>query len=101
MYLFEMVPVDVVIAERVDELARFEFAHVREHVRQERVGTDVEGHADEQLGMKILCITFCVWVNATFEYYSQRTALSSVAMQRQSTVPIAFMSFNELLTQVC
>jgi len=65
-----MIPVDVVIAERVDELAGFEFARVREHVRQERVGTDVERHAEQEFGIKKLCITLCVWVNAGFAYYS-------------------------------
>src|SRR2546423_10025956 len=45
--LREMILVDVQVAERVYELAHVQLADVRDHVRQERVRRDVEGHAEE------------------------------------------------------
>lgn len=58
--LRQMITVDVQVAEGVYELADFETADVREHVREEGIGAYVEGHAARIFGMKILCITLCV-----------------------------------------
>ena len=38
------------VAEDVHEVAHFKVADLRDHVRQRRVGRDVEGHTDEQVG---------------------------------------------------
>ena len=45
-----MVVVDVRVAEDVHEVAHFEVADLRDHVRQCCVRRDVEGHTDEQVG---------------------------------------------------
>src|SRR5215210_5313893 len=52
--LRKVVLVDVQVAEGVDELAHFEPADVREHVREQRVGADVEGDAEEGVGRALV-----------------------------------------------
>src|SRR2546423_5306703 len=52
--LREMILVDVQVAERVYELAHIQLADVRDHVRQQRVGRDVEGHAEEGVGRALV-----------------------------------------------
>src|SRR5205085_7809649 len=52
--LREMILVDVQVAERVYELANVKLADVRDHVRQQRVGRDVEGHAEEGVGRALV-----------------------------------------------
>lgn len=44
-----MILVDVIIAERVDELADFQVARMRDHVCQQSVGTDVEGNSEKRI----------------------------------------------------
>jgi len=41
--LIEVVRVEVRVAERVHEVARFEFAHLRDHHRQEGITCNIEG----------------------------------------------------------
>ena len=48
--LLHMVGIDVRVAHGVDELPRFVARHMGEHFQQERVGGDVEGHAEEHIG---------------------------------------------------
>src|SRR5882757_9129224 len=45
--LFEMVRVKMRIAERVHEITRLQSRHLCHHHRQQRIGRDVEGHAEE------------------------------------------------------
>ena len=47
--LLEMVLVKMQIAESVDEFARFEIADLRDHHREQRIGGDVEGHAEKKI----------------------------------------------------
>src|ERR1700736_5643395 len=47
--LFEMVRVQVTVAARPDELSRLQIALLREHVREERVRGDIEGHAEKKV----------------------------------------------------
>ena len=47
--LVEVVVVKVEVAEGVDEVARAEVADLRDHHGEERVGGDVEGHAEEEV----------------------------------------------------
>ena len=49
-HLLHMVGVDMRVAHGVDELPRFVARHMGEHFQQERVGGDVEGHAEEHIG---------------------------------------------------
>ena len=48
--LLEVVEIEVRVAERVDELAGLQAGHLRHHHRQQRVGRDVERHAEEDVG---------------------------------------------------
>src|SRR5665213_444587 len=47
--LLEMVGIKVSVAERVHEVARLEAGHLRHHHRQQCVGRDIEGHAEEHV----------------------------------------------------
>ena len=47
--LRQVVQVQVRIAERVDEFARFQAGHPRDHHRQQRVRGDVERHAQKHV----------------------------------------------------
>src|SRR5689334_19170892 len=47
--LLEVVEVEVRVAQRVHEIARLEARHLRDHHREQRVGGDVEGHAEEDV----------------------------------------------------
>ena len=48
--LVEVVGVEVRVAERVHEVADLEPGHLGDHVGQQRVGRDVERHAEEHVG---------------------------------------------------
>src|SRR6478735_978587 len=52
--LFEMVGVEMRVAERVHEIAGLEARHLRHHHRQQRVGSDVEGHAEKHVGRTLI-----------------------------------------------
>ncbi|MPN36795.1 hypothetical protein SDC9_184306 [bioreactor metagenome] len=52
--LFEMVGVEVGVAEGMDEVTRAIAADLRQHHRQQRVGGDVEGHAEEDVGAALV-----------------------------------------------
>jgi hypothetical protein len=45
-----VVAVEVGVAERVHEVADLQPGHLRDHVREQRVGRDVERHAEEHVG---------------------------------------------------
>ena len=45
-----MILVDVIIAERVNKVADFKLRDVRDQVRQQRIRTDVERHAEKSIG---------------------------------------------------
>ena len=50
----DVVVVHMRVAHRVDEFARLEAAHLRHHARQERVGGDVEGHAETHIARTLI-----------------------------------------------
>ena len=52
-----MIEVQVAVAAGPDELAGLEVALLREHVRQQRVAGDVEGHAEEDIGAALVELT--------------------------------------------
>ncbi len=52
-----MILVNVVIAQRVNEVAHFEFGDVRDQVHQQRVRADVEWHAKEGIGGALVKLT--------------------------------------------
>ena len=45
--LFEMILIKMQIAEGVDELTGPQLADLRDHHREQRIGGDVEGHAEK------------------------------------------------------
>ena len=45
------------VAAGPDELAHFEVALLREHVREQRIGGDVERHAEENVGAALVELT--------------------------------------------
>src|SRR5690242_6274392 len=45
-----MVIVNMIIAERVNKLADFKVANMRDQVHQQRIRTDVERHAEKRVG---------------------------------------------------
>ena len=47
--LVEMVQVQVRIAERMDKVARLQVRHLRDHQRKQRIRSDVERHAKEEV----------------------------------------------------
>src|ERR1700683_445402 len=52
--LVNMVIVEVKIAAGVDEVAGFEIADLRYHAGEERVGGDIERHAEEEVGAALV-----------------------------------------------
>ena len=42
------------IAERMDEVARLQPGHLRHHHGQQRIGSDVEGHAEEDIARTLV-----------------------------------------------
>ena len=52
--LLDVVVVEVAVAARPDELAGLEVALLRHHVREQRVGGDVERHAEEDVGAALV-----------------------------------------------
>ena len=52
--LFQMVEIKVRIAERVDKDSRFESGHLRDGKRQQRIGGDVERHANKYVGRALV-----------------------------------------------
>ena len=55
--LFEMILVKVQIAEGVNEFAGAQIADLRDHHREQGVGSDVERHAEEQIGAPLIELT--------------------------------------------
>ena len=49
-----MVEVEVRVAERVHEFAGLVPGRLRHHQREERVGSDIEGHAEEDVGAALI-----------------------------------------------
>ena len=49
-HLFQMVRVDMRVAERMDEIAGFQAAHLRDHHGEQSVRSYVEWHAEEDIG---------------------------------------------------
>src|SRR6185437_12095755 len=52
--LLEMIEIEVAVAAGPDELPGLEFALLREHVGEQRVARDVEGHAQENVGAALI-----------------------------------------------
>ncbi len=52
--LLEMVEIEVRVAEGVDELAGLQPGHLRHHHGEQRVGRDVERHAEENVGRALV-----------------------------------------------
>src|ERR1035441_2589849 len=47
--LLDVICVKMQVTERVDEIARFQSADLRDHQREQRVAGDVEGHAEKNI----------------------------------------------------
>src|SRR4051812_42008547 len=86
-HLLKMVPVDVIIAERVDKIAHLQPAHVREHVRQEGVGADVEGHSEESVSRALveLAMKYALPFNLELEESVAGRKVNAVALARIPT----------------
>src|SRR3982074_2941208 len=56
-----MVLIDVIIAERVNELANFQPTYVRDHMSQQSVGTNIERHAKECISRPLIKLTMQQW----------------------------------------
>src|SRR5829696_5873139 len=54
LHLFEMILVDVIIAERVDKLAHFKLSDMRDQMSQKRIRTDVERDAEKRVGRALV-----------------------------------------------
>src|SRR5580765_8645571 len=52
--LLDMVRIEVDVAEGEDELAGLKLAHLSDHERQQRVGSDVERHAEKDVGAALV-----------------------------------------------
>ena len=52
--LGEVIQVEVRVTQRDDELARLQVRHLGHHQREQRVGGDVEGHAQEDVGASLV-----------------------------------------------
>jgi hypothetical protein len=52
--LLEVVRVQVQVAEGVHEVAHAQAGDLRDHVREQRVAGDVEGHAEEDVGRALV-----------------------------------------------
>src|SRR5690606_40226459 len=52
--LFEMIAVEMGIAQRMDEIADLEPGDLRDHMRQQSIGGDVERHAEERVGRALI-----------------------------------------------
>ena len=50
--LLQVIEVEVAVAAGPDEVADVEVALLRHHVRQQRVGRDVERHAEEDVALR-------------------------------------------------
>ena len=55
--LFEMIPVDMDIAERMNEVSRCQTAHCGNHLRQQRVGSDIERDAEKEIRTPLIKLT--------------------------------------------
>jgi hypothetical protein len=55
--LFEVITVEVQVAERVDELERFVVAYLGHHHEEERVGSDIERDSEEKVGTALIELT--------------------------------------------
>src|SRR5690242_12147098 len=52
--LLEVIQIQMRVAQREDEFARFEVDDLRDHQGEERVGGDVERHAEEEIGAALI-----------------------------------------------
>ena len=52
--MVEVILIEMEIAERVDEVAGFVIADLGDHVSEERVGSDVERHAEKEIGTALI-----------------------------------------------
>src|ERR1700693_6262087 len=55
--LLQMIEVQMAIAARPNEVPHFKIALLRQHVRQQRVGGDIEGHAEQSIGAALVQLT--------------------------------------------
>ena len=56
-HLFEVIDVEVKIAESVNEVTRLEITYLRHHEGQERIGSDVEWDSQKQIGTPLVKLT--------------------------------------------
>ena len=54
LHLIEVVPINVSVTERMDQLTGLKLTHLRDHHRQERVARDVEGDTQEEVGRALI-----------------------------------------------
>src|SRR4051812_31844867 len=52
--LLDVVEIEVRVPERVDELARLIAGHLRHHQGEQRIGGDIERHAEEDVGRALI-----------------------------------------------
>ena len=52
--LLQMIEVQMAVAARPDELSDLKIALLREHVREQSVGGDIEGHAEQRIGAALV-----------------------------------------------
>ena len=52
-----MILIDVIIAERVNELANFQPTNMRDQMSQQGIGTDIERHAEKRIGRTLIELT--------------------------------------------
>ena len=52
--LLQMVVVDVCVAQGMYEIARFQAGHLRHHLEQQGVGSNVERYAEEDVGTTLI-----------------------------------------------
>ena len=52
--LIQMIEIEMRVAESVNELARLQARDLRDHQREQRIGCNVERHAEENIGRALI-----------------------------------------------
>ena len=47
--LVNMIEIEMRVAQRMHEITGFQIAHLRQHLRQQRIGSNIERHAKENI----------------------------------------------------
>jgi hypothetical protein len=54
VHLLQMVKIEVGVTQGVDKLTRLQIRHLGHHLQQERIGSDIERHAQENVGAALV-----------------------------------------------